>query len=203
MIRNTPISIWHQKGLVVLAVWCSNLLRWEHSPDGYPSKGMSYKLKLDQLMMHHHGKQQTKQVFTLSWAYLANPVPWHTEVPCSCVQGLVLCEGQQCGMPTPCAFILLYPFSSDVTGVMQLPSSLIHHHVMLWWCPTLLGGNWHACIQLFEWKSFTQSMCLHFHTQTSWSQKLWPQVHTITLSPRYLGTFLCWACQDNNLLSKI
>ena len=81
---------------------------------------------------------------------------------------------------------------------MQLPTSLIHHHV------TFQGGNKCPCVQTFEQKSFAQSTstCASVLNLFLWSRKWWPQAHTMTLSSRYLSASMHQAYQDNNFLSK-
>ena len=138
----------HWKGSVVLAVWYSSLLGWEHSPKWLPKEKNIIKTKAQSINEAWSWK-------TANWTSIslweANQLPEHTKVPCSCVTGPVPSQGQQLGTPFLCAFhqfiSLQYWHHWCHT---QLPTSLICHHVMFWWCHTLLGGNQHACVQMLS-----------------------------------------------------
>ena len=69
---------------------------------------------------------------------------------------------------------------------------------------SILAGGLCACTLTYEWNTLTQSVSPWAFTLkvSLLSQTLQPQVHTVTLSPRYIGTSLCQAWQANNLLSE-
>ena len=137
--------------------------------------------------MHDWEKQQTQQVFPLSWVFLADPVPEHREVPCSCVMGPVPSQYQQLGTP-PLVHSSFYTLSI-LTSLMSYTTT----HVTMW-CPNdiilILVGNPHACVPTLEQKFLVQSMSASASMLNLllWSQKLQPHTHTVTLSP---GTLAC------------
>ena len=120
-------------------------------------------------------------------------------------------EAQYFELETPPshAFFLLYPLNIDVNAINQNPlHDQEHHHMtpdiintMLWWHVLIYFGEECLHMHLVIWALVvTLSGDLHQSRCSSlpvWEEKKWwPQVHTMTLSPRYHDVPLHWVSQD-------
>ena len=96
--------------------------------------------------------------------------------------------------------ILMLHATTYITDMSSPHHCVCSNDVML-----IFGGNPCACIQLCECKILTQSISasLTMINLLLWGQIFWPQVHPMTLSPRYLSTSSHQVCQGNNLLKII
>ena len=129
--------------------------------------------------MHDWEKQQTQQVFPLSWVFLADPVPEHRKVACSCVMRSVPSQYQQLGTPP------LVHSSFYTPSILMSLTSYATTHITMWHPDDVilcLAGSPCTCIPMLEQKSLVQSMSVSTSTLNLllWSQKLSNQVHTMT-----------------------
>ena len=132
-------------------------------------------------------KQQTKQVFLLSWVFLASLLPGHTEAPYSCLTGPVPSQSQTWNPLPLCIHPLISLLSWNKWCSMQLCTSLTHHCMTLQWCHTrplaspcdtddevmlFLVGNPCACILMMEcWnRSPLFRACLLVHPYSPYFQ---------------------------------